>query len=630
MTVETPVTEKKQFWPQVLDFFVFSILQARVWKKIYPGIMHFLLFWGVSIQIIGTAINLMQMKLFTPFELTIPREGAYFFYEWIMDLAGIFILVGVFMAVIRRLVMKPKYLGYKWDDYFAVILLTLMALAGFTTEAMRLTSAAPTWSGYSFMGVIVAGWYQSWGLTPEIAFRLQPFFLLVHTFLGLTFGAALPFTKMRHMLMAPLNILLRPRRAMGALEKIEDIENIEVLGVGNINEFSSRELLSFDACLDCGRCEDVCPATASGMNYSPRTLLQGLRQNAFSSLIKKNGGGSPELPAEMFAEGTLWACTTCGACLTRCPIFIRPPERVVDLRRYQTLSTGEMPKSVGDTLRNMERQGNPWGMPPQDRMKWAEGLNVRELSPGDETDILFFAGCAAAFDERNKKVTQSFVKLLQKANVDFGVLGMDEACCGETARRMGHEYIFQVMAEQNIEIFNEIKFKRIVSQCPHCLNTLKNEYPQMGGNFEVIHSSQLLTEIADDLSLDQAEGNGVQGRLTYHDSCYLGRYNGEYEAPRDLLDKAKTDRVEMARCGENSFCCGAGGGGMWVETDTDKRINQRRLQDALDVEADVVATACPYCLTMFEDALNSKGMSENIQVLDIAEVLEKQLDGAKK
>ena len=612
---------------KLIDFFLYSILHLRIWKKIYPGIMHFLIFWGVTIQLIGTAINLMQMKLFTPFELSIPRMGDYLYYEWIMDLAGIFIIVGVVMALIRRLVMKPKYLGYKWDDYFAIILLTLMGLAGFTTEALRLIGAIPDWMEYSFMGGIVSNLFLAWGVTPNIAFRLHPYFALLHIFLGLIFGATLPFTKMRHLVMAPLNILLRPRRHMGALAKIEDIEETEILGVGNINEFTSRELLSFDACLDCGRCEDVCPAAASGMDYSPRTLIQSLHENAVNSLIKKNGdGSSPELSADMFKEETLWACTTCGACLTRCPIFIRPPERVVDLRRYQILTTGEMPKSVGDTLRNMERQGNPWGMPPQDRMKWAEGLDIRELAPGDETDVLFFAGCAAAFDERNKKVTQSFVKLLQKANVDFGVLGLDEACCGETARRMGHEYIFQVMAEQNIETFNEIKFKRIVTQCPHCLNTLKNEYPQMGGNFEVIHSSQLLTEIVDDLSLDQANGNGVQGRLTYHDSCYLGRYNDEYKAPRFLLDKAKTDRVEMERSKENSFCCGAGGGGMWVETDTDKRINHRRLQDAVDVEADVVATACPYCLTMFEDALNSKGMSESIQVLDISEVLIKQIE----
>ena len=618
------MTDKKE---KIKDFFIYSLFQLRIWKKIFAGIMHFLIFWGVTIQVVGTAINLMQMRLFTPFELSIPRAGGYFFYEWIMDLAGIFILVGMLMALIRRLVMRPKYVGYKWDDYFAIALLMLMALAGFTTEGMRLLSVSPDWSGYSFIGTYVADLFSAWGVTPDIAFRTQPYFVLLHVFLGLVFAAALPFTKMRHIIMAPLNIWLRPRRVTGALEKIEDIDEAEILGVGNINEFTTSELISFDACLDCGRCEEVCPATISGLNYSPRTLIQHLRDDAVAKLLKKNGdNGSMELSEEMFEEETLWACTTCGACLTRCPIFIRPPERVIDLRRYKTLMTGEMPKSVGDTLRNMERQGNPWGMPPQNRVDWAKGLDVKELAPGDETDILFFAGCAAAFDERNKKVTQSFVKLLQKADVKFGILGLDEACCGETARRMGHEYIFQVMAEQNIEIFNEINFKRIVTQCPHCFNTLKNEYSQMGGDFEVIHSSQLLTEIADDLALDEGKSEGVQGKLTYHDSCYLGRYNDEYNAPRNLLDKASENRVEMARSGENSFCCGAGGGGMWVETPSDKRINQKRLQDAIDVKADVVATACPYCLTMFEDAVNVKGLAEKMQILDISEVLVKKIE----
>ncbi|MBE9524096.1 MAG: 4Fe-4S dicluster domain-containing protein [Chloroflexi bacterium] len=626
MSIKIPTINTKVLWGQIRDLLLYAVLQLRVIKKIYPGIMHFLIFWGVSIQVIGTAINLMQMKLFTPFELTIPRQGYYLFYEFSMDLAGVFILIGVLMAAIRRKIIKPKTLGYKWDDYFAIILLILMALAGFTTEGLRLTAINPTWSSASFLGTIVAGWFQSWGLTTEVAFALQPYFLLLHIFLGTVFVASLPFTKMRHLVMAPLNILLRPRRHVGTLSKIEDIETAEILGVGNINEFTSRELLSFDACLDCGRCEEVCPATISGMNYSPRTLLQNLRDTAVTSLIRIGNNGSPEIPTALFKEGTLWACTTCGACLTRCPIFIRPPERVVDLRRYQVLMTGEMPKTVGDSLRNMERQGNPWGMPPQDRMKWADGLNIRELTPGDETDLLFFAGCAAAFDDRNKKVTQSFIKLLQKADVDFGVLGLDEACCGETARRMGHEYIFQVMAEQNIEIFNKINFKRIVTQCPHCMNTLKNEYPQMGGEFEVIHASQLLNEITNQLDLDQSNHADDLGKLTYHDSCYLGRYNEQYDAPRTLLDHAQTNRVEMARSGENSFCCGAGGGGMWVETDADQRINQRRLQDALDIKADVVATACPYCLTMLEDAVNSKGIGEQIQIMDISEILAKQLD----
>jgi Fe-S oxidoreductase/nitrate reductase gamma subunit len=616
----------------ITDFFLHGLLQLRIWKKIYPGIMHLLIFWGVTIQVIGTAINLMQMALFTPFALeNFPRNGWYFFYEFIMDLAGVFILVGVGMALYRRLVMKPDYLGYAWDDWYALILLTLLPLAGFTTEAMRLIAADPPWARYSFAGSVFAGLYRALGVTPESAFGWQQTFVLIHIFLGVTFVASIPFTKFRHLIFAPLNILRQPRRTMGALEKVEDIEETELLGVGKITEFNSQQLLSFDACLRCGRCEDVCPCTNSGMAYSPRLLITDLRDAMLKSLIAPSGNGNehgeveiPELVDHTFGEHDLWSCTTCGACLTRCPAFINPPEQVVDLRRYQVLMMGNMPKSVGDTLRNMERQGNPWGMPPENRLNWAEGLEIRELAPGDEVDVLLYVGCAAAFDERNKKVVQAFVRLLRKAEVDFGVLGFDEACCGETARRMGHEYIFQVMAEQNIEIFNEIQFQRIVTTCPHCFNTLKNEYPQMGGEYEVLHYSEMLRDL---IANGMLSANGQQNGSTiaYHDSCYLGRYNDIYKAPREILDNAGTNRVELSRKGENSFCCGGGGGMMWMETDPNTRINNRRLQDALDAKVDTVATACPYCLTMFDDAIRSKAVGEQVQVLDIVEVLEAKI-----
>jgi len=612
-------------WAGVKDLLVHAVGQLRIWKKLYGGIMHFLIFWGVTIQVVGTAINIQQMALFTPWALTWPREGFYLTYEFFMDLSGVFILVGVTMALIRRLVIKPSYLGSKWDDYYVLGMLMGIAIAGFFNESMRLVSANPEWRNLSFLGNLLALGLEGLGLTSEAAFRLQPVFLFTHIGLAITLTASLPFTKLRHLVFTPLNVILRPRREMGALEKIENIEETEVLGRTQINEFSPQQLLSFEACLDCGRCEDVCPATISGMAYSPRTLIQSLRGVFTDELVGVNGNGHKELNAESVKED-LWGCTTCGACLTHCPALINPPEQVVELRRSQVLMTGQMSKQVGDTLRNFERQGNPWGMPPEDRLKWADGLEVRELAPGDEVDVLLYIGCAGAYDDRNKKVTQAFVRLLQKAEVDFGVLGFDEMCCGETARRMGHEYIFQVFAEQNIELFNSVKFKRIVTQCPHCFNTLKNEYPQMGGDFEVLHYTEFLVELsnAGKLGVKGIDGLGEK-RLAYHDSCYLGRYNGIFEAPRELLDLAKTDRFELDRNSENSFCCGAGGGGMWVETDPNTRINQARLQQALDAKAEVVATACPYCLIMFDDAARSKGVGEDIQFLDIAEVLDSQL-----
>ncbi len=613
--------------PYLSEFFVNTLGQVRLYKKIYPGIMHAFIFWGVTVQVLGTAINLMQMQLFIPFvELPFPRGAAYLGYELIMDIAGVAIILGVFMAAIRRFIARPKTLENSWDDAYALTLLGLLPLVGFATEAARFLSTSPAWASWSPVGNALAHFGRTLGMTPEMAASLHPVFLYSHIGLGLALVASIPFTKLRHLIFTPLQILVHPRRKLGALSKIENIDDAEKLGVGKITEFQSIQLLSFDACVRCGRCEEACPATISGMAYTPKNLIQSLRSGMLDTLVSPNGHPDSEILGEVLPEDFAWSCTTCGACLVKCPAFVNPVDAIIDLRRYQALTTGKLPKSVADTLRNMERQGNPWGMPPEDRLAWAEGLELRELAPGDETDVLLFLGCAFAFDDRNKKVARSFARLLVKAGVDFGILGFDEMCCGETARRMGHEYLFQTFAEQNIEVFSKIKFNRIVTQCPHCFNTLKNEYPQMGGNFKVQHYTEFLAELQLPGMMSPANGNGAQARFAVHDSCYLGRYNNIYAQPRQLLDQSKVKRVELARKGENSFCCGGGGGQMWLETDAETRINHRRLDEVLSAKADAIATACPYCLLMFDDAIRSKGLGEQVQVLDIAEILDHQLE----
>jgi Fe-S oxidoreductase/nitrate reductase gamma subunit len=637
-------TNFREWWarvaPGLRDFFVHILGQVRILKKLYPGVMHFLIFWGVGIQVVGTIINILNMALFLPWVITFPRDNWYLGYELVMDIAGVMILLGVLMAAIRRYIWRPKYLDTKWDDTLALILLFLIAFVGFTNEGIRLMVTRPDWAAWSPVGNWAASIMTATGFPVQEAAAWHDALVYVHVILALTLVALLPFTKMRHLVNAPLNILVRPRRKTGELAKIENIETAEVLGVGKAAEFTSQQLLSFDACLRCGRCEDACPANFSGMKYSPKEIVQMARRAMVGGLMTGEMKPDAEIYGSVMTEEYPWQCTTCGACIIKCPAFINPVDEVVDLRRYQLLTSGKMPKSVGDTMRNFERQGNPWGMPPENRMAWAEGLNVRELAPGEETDVLYYTGCAAAFDERNKKAARAFVKLLQKAGVDFAVLGFDETCCGETARRMGHEYIFQEFAKQNIETFSKVKFKRVVTACPHCFNTLKNEYPQMGGDYEVLHYTELLCELESKGAFEQGsreaeeQGNKCDAPqppstpaplLVFHDSCYLGRYNNIYSQPRDLLDKAGVNRAEMKRKGEDSFCCGGGGGGMWLETDANTRINHRRLKDALDAKADVVATACPYCLLMFDDAIRSKGIGEQVKVLDIAEVLAEKI-----
>ena len=599
----------------IKDYFVNVLGQVRILKKIYPGIMHLLIFWGMTLLTLGHIVLLMQMALFLPFALPFPRGNTYLIFETISDYAGLALLAGLGMAAIRRIILKPKYLQSRWDDYYAIIMLALIPLLGYTNEAIRITATNPTWAANSPIGNLTAGWFQNLGLTPQAAANLHLPMVLVHVIFGLIFLGSIPYTKLRHLIFTPLNILFRPRKQNGQISTIHDIDNAELLGVGKIDEFTSGQLLSFDACLRCGRCEDACPATAAGMDYSPRVLIQSLRDHLQNEMITPlaQSNGNPDV----FGQDYAWACTTCGACIVKCPAFVNPVDQVVDLRRYQVLTTGQMPNTVGETLRNMERQGNPWGLPPQERGKWMQDLDLPMPEPGQKADVLLFFGCAMAFDERNKKIARSIAKLLDKQKVDYVTLGMDEGCCGETARRMGHEYLFQVMAEQNIEIFNEIEFERIVTPCPHCYNTLKNEYPEFGGEYKVQHLTELLQEQVKDNPPVAKNGH----KATFHDPCYLGRYNQVYDSPRELINSTSANFEEMPLHQENSFCCGGGGGQMWLETDAETRINHHRLDQAIETGADTIVTACPYCLTMFEDAVGAKGLNNEIRVLDVTELL---------
>jgi len=601
---------------QIRNIFVNIIAQKRILQKAYPGVMHLLIFWGMTLLLLGHLALLMQMDLFLPFAISFPRGNQYLTFETISDYAGLALLLGIGMALFRRLVLKPSYLESRWDDYFALIMLALIPLLGYINEALRITATIPPWANRSPIGNLVANWLQYFGLTSTQAANIHQTSVIIHVVVGLVLLVSIPYTKLRHLFITPVNILLRRQKNSGELETIEDIDNAELLGVGKIEEFQSWQLLSFDACLRCGRCENACPANTVGMAFSPRKLIQSLRDEMQNQLVLANNGSSPNgtLP-ETLGEEFFWSCTTCGACVAQCPAFISPVDQVIDLRRYQVLTTGKMPKTVGETLRNMERQGNPWGLPPQERGKWSAGIELPIANPEEKYDVLLFLGCAMAFDERNQKIARTIVSLLDQLEIKYATLEMDEGCCGETARRMGHEYLFQVMAEQNIEIFNEFQFEKIVTPCPHCYNTLKNEYPRFGGNFNVQHITELLEEHKPAFS--QVSKNGH--KATFHDPCYLGRYNQVFDAPRNLLEETDSNIVEMKNRKNNSFCCGGGGGQMWMETDADKRINHKRLEQALETKSDKVITACPYCLTMFEDAIGAKGLQEQIKVLDVTE-----------
>ena len=607
------------------ELFLHAVVQDRVLQKAYPGIMHLLIFWGVVIQGLGTILNLMQTDLFLPFELPFPRGQAYLWFELIMDLAGGMILLGGLMAIFRRAVLRPATLRTRWDDKLALAILMAIPLLGFASEAVRLESVQPEWRAWSPIGSLFSEGLRLAGLAGSAAAPIHQILLWGHVVTGLGLVVLIPFTKLRHLITAPLNILARPKRAAGALEAIRDIETAEKLGVGKIEEFATPTLLSLDACVQCGRCEASCPATISGMAFSPREIVFSLRESMHAAFVSRNGRKAGEIVGETLGAETPWLCTTCGACQTVCPVFIDPVAMAVELRRYLTLTTGQVPGSVAEALTQMERRGNPWGLPKENHAPWLKDLGVRVLQPGEETDDLLFVGCAYGYDARNQQAGRELARVLQAGKIDIAVLGTAEGCCGETARRLGNEYVFQVMAKENVATFQSVGFKRIVTPCAHCYNTLRNEYPQFGGDYRVQHHTELLAEVMASGLAPKAASNAH--RYTYHDSCYLGRYNQIYDQPRDLLKAVPgLQTAEMARRGRDAFCCGGGGGQMWMETDPSTRINHRRLAEAMEsAKADVVVTACPYCLIMFDDAIRSKGVGETVQVKDIAEVMSAHL-----
>jgi Fe-S oxidoreductase/nitrate reductase gamma subunit len=613
--------ETRRWLRSLRDFFLHAVVQDRVLKRLYPGIMHLMIFWGMTIQILGTAINLLQYPLFIPVELNFPRGAAYLGFELVMDIGGAMILIGLLMAFARRAFFKPDYLPNRWDDWYALALLFAITTIGFVSEAVRILATNPQWRAWSPIGNLIAAGLAGLGVEVAPQAPIHGTLFWAHTAVGTLFFVSLPFTKLRHMITGPLNIVFRPQRKAGELEIITDLETAETLGAGEISEYPPTALISFDACAQCGRCEDVCPSHTVGMPYSPRALIYNLHRSMHDTLMGENGSEEKPLVGGYISTESPWLCTTCGACLEICPMFLDPVSAVIEMRRHLTLMTGEVPGSVGETLVQMERRGNPWGLPKEQHAPWAKDLGVRVIQPGEEVDTLLYLGCAYGYDSRNHNAGRALVELMQAAGLDFAILGEAEACCGETARRMGNEYVFQVMAEANIEIFNSVSFSRIVTPCAHCFNTLKNEYPAMGAEFTVMHHSELISNLIDSGKIVPGASSRGQ-RVTYHDSCYLGRYNQIYDAPRKALDSVNgVTLTEMANNRENGFCCGGGGGHMWLETDPNTRINNNRLEQAAATDADVVVTACPYCLIMLEDAIGGTGKTDQIEAKDLAELL---------
>jgi len=601
----------------------YGIVQKYFFRESYPGIMHLFIVVGFCIPLAVVIITQCPIVL-------LPLSfGTYF--SCALDIIGLCALIGCLLAIVRRYVLRPDRLDNTPDDAVALILVSVIFLLGFAIEGFRIGITNPPDALWTPIGLLASKILSAVGLMGE---RSAPFLhhltWRVHFFLVLGLVAYLPYSKLFHLVSSTLNIVLRSTGPKGELTPITDFETAETFGVTTINEFTWKQLLDLDACTRCGRCQDQCPAYLSEKPLTPKKLVQDLKnhlQNEGNILLGKKGTAEGEqgltpLIGNAITPDELWSCTSCMACMEQCPVFVEQIPKVVDLRRYLVMMESSFPSEVAGVFRNMEVNSNPWGIGLASRGDWAKPLNVPILSEVEDKDIdiLYYVGCSGSFDDRNKKVAVAFVQVLQAAGVRFAILGAEEKCCGDSARRMGNEYLFQQLAQDNIEAMKKYGVTKVVTTCPHGYNIIKNEYPQLGGTFEVYHHSEFLARLIAEGRLPLV--NPVEQRITYHDSCYLGRYNGLYSEPRTVINSiGGAGLVEMERTGERSFCCGAGGGRMWMEEHLGKRINHLRFEDALKTKAGTIGTACPFCLTMLDDATKDKEMEESIAVQDITELI---------
>ncbi len=588
-----------------------ALAQTRVRRRKLAGSLHVLLFSGFAVLTLGTTLLFIADKGPVNF-----HRGLYFLlYELAMDVFGVALCLGCVIAIGRRRFARPQSLGHTRRDWFLLLLLFAIGLTGFAIEGLRLayTNPDPSVARWSPVGYGLSLLFSN-NLDLNVARYLHLGVWWLHTLLIVVFFATAPTTRLLHALTATLNLMLRPSRPAGALAPVtmESVEQTGRIGISAIGHFTQQQLLSFDSCMECGRCQDVCPAYATDKPLNPKSLIMDLR-DAMPSNATDN------LHGKTVAAETLWACTMCQACVFECPVLIGHVDVISDLRRH-LVGEGQLSGPPAQALRRIGNQGNPHGQPASDRLVWAEGLEVPTVSDHPNFEVLLWVGCAAAFDPRAQRVARATVQLFREAGVSFAVLGHDEQCTGDPARRLGDEFLFQAKAQANVATLQAARVSKIVTPCPHCMNTLKHEYRQFGGDFEVVHHSQFLAELLENGKLQRSPRTSGSTPLTLHDPCYLARVNEETQAQRAVLN-AVGELVELPRHGARTFCCGAGGGRMWFDEPPEQRVSRVRAEEVVASGARTVATACPFCLNMLSDGLAGVAGGEQVRALDIAELL---------
>jgi len=604
--------------------------QSKLLREPIAGIEHFLIFWGFMLFLFAVLEAIIQ-GFYSPFTLSF--LGPFFSaITLVQDFFGILVLAAIFVAFVRRFIIKVPRLqvdkSASLDATVILLLIVLVVVSMFGQNMASIAASGFTLHNYELRPISEALAPLFFSNPSDLASTSYEVFWWMHIIVIFGFMNILPYSKHLHVFSSIPNTFfanLDPERNTIKTLDLED-EDAEKFGASDIEDLSWKQLLDGYSCTECGRCTSVCPANNVGKSLSPREILVHIRQRTKDKaplLAKGKTEGEQfekNLVHDYIPDLDLWQCTTCMACVQECPVMIEHLDSIVDMRRNLVLTESQFPAGLNNVFKSLETNFSPWAFNPADRAEWADGLNIKTMAEDPNCEVLFWVGCAGSFDDRYKKVSQSFAKLMQKANIDFRILGTEEKCNGDTARRLGNEYLAQMMMQENVETLNNYKVKKIVTACPHCFHSLKNEYKQFGGNFEVFHHSELIDEM---ISGGKIVLNGNETKnIVYHDSCYLGRYNQVYQEPRDSLNKINgVNLFEMVRNKDKGFCCGAGGGRMFLEDEEGGKINNERTREALETNPDTIASACPFCMTMMTDGVKHFEKSEEVEVKDIAEII---------
>lgn len=612
----------------------FAFGQKRLlFRDSKSGVMHALIFWGFCVISVRT-ITFFGLGFKEGFVLPGLSGGFGAFYNFTLNVFLALVVAACLYALYRRFVTKPKRLTLGLEGILILLTIIVLCVSDISFDGARFAMGKGHVSG-AFWGP----WFGKTltQLEPNTLKGIEFASYFSHIFSILGFLNFLPYGKHFHILTAIPNVFFINLKPYGQLTKLNlNDETAQTFGVDRIEQFTWKNYFDWFSCTECGRCTAQCPATNSGKILDPKLLTVHLRDFLYhkaDKLIQRHEGGSvgpvdeqgfipdeKKMLAETIEHEVLWSCTTCRACEEACPVFIEYVQEIVDMRRNLVLMQGNFPPELQNVFQNIERNSNPWGMSFHDRANWAKDLNIPTMAENPQVEYLYFVGCAGSFDDRNKKVANALAKLLKKAGVQFGILGCEERCNGDSARRLGNEYLAQTLIQENIQTFEKYKIKKIITACPHCFNTFKNEYPLFNGHYEVIHHTELLNDLIAQGLLKPTKT--VKSAVTFHDSCYLGRYNDIYDAPRKILQSIPgIEVVEMENSRDTGRCCGAGGGRMWMEEKVGRRVNHMRLEDAKKTNAEIVATACPFCKIMLTDAINDTKSASSMQSRDVVEIL---------